>query len=109
MALPVGTSWSTIRQTRAMADNHYRFQTGDPLKSLMVANSQLMERTDNRHPMEPETTSKMSTSPSGWRLHRCYLLPRKSRTTVSPTLRIEIGAHIAWQAELLESDEVHGR
>ena len=76
--LPVGISWSTIRQTRAMANNNQQFQTGKPLKTPVVKANQLKVKTDdvqNRmnktktHPdlaaTVPTMTLNRNTSPRG--------------------------------------------
>ncbi len=56
MALPVGTSWSTIRQTSATTDNHQQFLTGNPLKMLVAMTDQLKVKTDHEQRMVNETT-----------------------------------------------------
>ena len=45
--LPVGISWSTIRQTRATANNHQQFQMGKPLKTPVVKADLLEVKTDD--------------------------------------------------------------
>ena len=77
MVLPVGISWSTIRQTRATTDNHRQF-----LEMLVEMTDQLKMRTDLEQRMvsgttltttfhaniateAPKTTSNRSTSPKG--------------------------------------------
>ncbi len=77
MVLPVGISWSTIRQTRATTDNHRQI-----LEMLVEVIDQLKMRTDlvqrmvnettltttfyaNLATEKPTTTSNRSTSPKG--------------------------------------------
>ena len=77
MVLPVGISWSTIRQTRATTDNHRQI-----LEMLVEMTDQLKMRTDLVQRMvngmtlttmshaslateKPTTTSSRSTSPNG--------------------------------------------
>ena len=77
MVLPVGISWSTIRQTRAPPDNHRQI-----LEMLVEMTDQLKMRTDlvqrvvnettptttfyaNLATEKPTTTSSRSTSPNG--------------------------------------------
>ena len=76
-AFPVGTSWSTIMQTRATMHNHKRIQ-----EMLVEVINQLKAKADltrttangmtqttipyaNRATKKPTTASSRSTSPSG--------------------------------------------
>ena len=76
--LPVGISWSTIRQTRATANNHQQLQMGKPLKTPVVKADRLKVMTDNAQNMTdkmttcsdlpttvPTTTLNRNTSPRG--------------------------------------------
>ena len=76
--LPVGISWSTIRQTRATANNHQQLQMGKSLKTPVVKADRLKVMTDNVQRMAnrtttcanlatkaPTTTLNRNTSPRG--------------------------------------------